>query len=185
VTATFPLPSRVRALRVGSRPHTLAVSALGILHRELYDSYPNVRGFLGDRLELTVDAFVEHVVHTGHDMGWTLHFEFGAFCELPDTALWDEICTGVARRWVRLDMSPAAWIAVTCAHSPESVVFGVRSRSIDDGPKIVRARVERCPEHVPPFRYQTGSRPDLALSARWIHYAPLVCPPSRHQPGAS
>jgi hypothetical protein len=170
----FPSPRHVRDLASGTREHTLASLALRTLRRDLLGRCERLRDRLGKDTTRCFGEFVDVALAAGHPMDWTLHLDFGVFCGVDEPHLWDELCVAAARRWVRSSSCGESWLAVSCAASPDRVVVGLRARSLDDGPAVLRGS-QRVRSHLDqPFRYQTGEGPFTELGTDWRPYRPRI-----------
>jgi hypothetical protein len=170
----YPAPALLRGLPRQSRAHTLTWLSLRSFWHELYDPCPRLREHLGTSIDACFDAFIDAVVASGHRMDWTLHLELAAYCGIEAAGLLEEVCVAAVRRWVRMDCTVAAWIALRPAASAERVFVGVRASSLNQSPQVLRAKLPGHEEPPHGFAYQTGTSVFTRPGPLWDAYRPFL-----------
>jgi hypothetical protein len=107
-------------------------------------------------------------------MDWTLHLDLASYCEIESARVLEEICIAAVRRWVRMDCTDLAWVALRSARLPRRIFVGLRASSLDNGPRVLLGSIadQAQPRHA--FAYQTGAA-SFRGPGPWTHaYRPYL-----------
>jgi hypothetical protein len=175
----YPSPSALRRSDPDSRAYLLADMHLRNLQHELTDAAPRVHQVLAGNDSWSIQDFLDQVIEAGHAMDWTLHFELGFFLGLEDSAAWAEVVANGIRKWMRDASAVDSWIAVRLPTDPTRVLIGQRTQSLDQGPRLLRARLDDLREATAPSRgpgipYQVGRHFDVPMRHEWSVYTPWL-----------